>query len=70
MSIRVKNIAICPECGAEVRFRKSPYLHQSKLCVECGVELEVVNKNPLEVDVIYEDDDDEFELDNYDDDLY
>lgn len=68
MNIKSKNIAVCPECGAEVRFRKVPYLHQTKICVECGVELQVVNKNPIEVDVlfatdlVYEEDDD----DNYD----
>ncbi len=53
MNIKPKNIAMCPECGAEVRFRKVPYLHQTKICAECGVELKVTNKNPIEVDVVF-----------------
>ena len=70
MNMKPKNIAICPECGAEVRFRKVPYLHQAKTCPECSVELKVINKNPIEVDVVfasdlaYEEDDDFYNYDN------
>ncbi|MCA9979381.1 MAG: hypothetical protein KDD89_01050 [Anaerolineales bacterium] len=70
MNMKPKNIATCPECGADIRFRKVPYLHQTKTCPECNVELEVVNKNPIEVDVVfasdltYEEDDDFYDYDD------
>jgi lysine biosynthesis protein LysW len=47
MIIQAKNVALCPECGADIRFRKPPFVRQRKFCVECGTELEVVSKTPL-----------------------
>jgi hypothetical protein len=45
-----KNIAICPDCHGDVRFKRSPYVGQIATCRQCDAVLEVVNKAPLELD--------------------
>ena len=52
-----KNIAECPECGSEIRFRKAPYMGQVIVCGHCETELEVVSLNPVELDWAYESED-------------
>ena len=44
-----KNIGMCPECGAEVRFKKAPYLGQMLSCRRCDARLEVVQRSPVEL---------------------
>lgn len=76
MSRKAPKIAFCPACSAEVRFRKTPYMGQYKICADCDTELEVVNLSPIELDLLddyeaYEDDDafgDDYDSYNFDDD--
>ncbi|MCB0036250.1 MAG: hypothetical protein KDE51_19600 [Anaerolineales bacterium] len=77
MSRKAPKIAFCPACSAEVRFRKTPYMGQYKICADCDTELEVVNLSPIELELLdnyeaYEEDDEPFDDDydsyNYDDD--
>jgi alpha-aminoadipate carrier protein LysW len=46
-------MAYCPECEAVIDVEDDDIEEGQKLdCPECGAELEVVNTNPLELDVI------------------
>lgn len=44
-----KNISECPSCGAEIRFKKTPYLGQLVSCRRCDTRLEVVQRSPIEL---------------------
>lgn len=72
MSNSIKVISTCPDCNSEIRFRKAPHLGQLITCHNCQTSLEVVRRNPLELDWAFEDpfdeDDDEDEYDDWDDD--
>lgn len=43
--------ATCVECAGEVPFGNDVVLGEIAQCPDCGVELEVVSVNPLEVDL-------------------
>ncbi|MBZ5544680.1 MAG: hypothetical protein LAO07_13520 [Acidobacteriia bacterium] len=46
-------MAYCPECEATIDVEDDDIEEGQKLdCPECGAELEVVNTNPLQLDVI------------------
>ena len=52
-----KNIAWCPNCGGEIRFKKVPFIGQEMTCRQCNTNLVVVDKSPVELDwADYEDD--------------
>lgn len=75
MSNSIKVIGLCPDCNAEIRFRKSPHLGQLVTCHNCQTSLEVVRRDPLELDWAFDDpfdeDEDEYdELDEWDDEDY
>jgi lysine biosynthesis protein LysW len=59
MTAETKNIAECPDCGNEVRFKKNPFLGQVTTCRSCDALLEVVNRFPIELDWVDPDWDDE-----------
>jgi len=42
--------AICPECEAEIRM-ENVVLGEIAVCPDCGVDLEVISLNPLQVDL-------------------
>lgn len=68
MSNSIKVIGLCPDCNAEIRFRKSPHLGQLITCHNCQTSLEVVRREPLELDWAFDDPfDDEEEDEDYDD---
>lgn len=66
MSNSIKVISACPDCNAEIRFRKSPHLGQLVTCYNCQTSLEVVRRNPLELDWAFDGPFDEDE-DDYED---
>jgi alpha-aminoadipate carrier protein LysW len=46
-------MAYCPECEAAIDVEDDDVEEGQKLdCPECGAELEVVNTNPLELEVV------------------
>ena len=45
-------MAYCPECEAPIEVEDGIEEGQRVDCPECGAELEVVNTNPLELDVV------------------
>ncbi|MBI4461299.1 MAG: hypothetical protein HY653_00180, partial [Acidobacteria bacterium] len=55
-------MAHCPECGALLDI-ESDEVEEGEIltCPECDVELEVVNRNPLEFDVLDEEEEEEEE---------
>ena len=69
MSNSIKVIGVCPDCNAEIRFRKAPHLGQLVSCHNCQTSLEVVRRDPLELDWAFDDpfDDDEDDYDDFDD---
>jgi alpha-aminoadipate carrier protein LysW len=53
-------VANCPECGTPIDIDVDEVEEGEILsCPECHVELEVVNTNPLELDVISEEEEEE-----------
>lgn len=53
-------MAYCPECEATIDVEDGDLEEGQTLdCPECGAELEVVNTNPLELDVVSDEDEDE-----------
>jgi alpha-aminoadipate carrier protein LysW len=54
----------CPECDAEVHVDSDADKGDSVLCEECGIELEVVGLDPLELDIAEEEDLDDDEDDD------
>ena len=50
MTHATKNIGECPDCGSEVRFKKTPYVGQLITCRTCNTLIEVVERFPLELD--------------------
>ena len=60
-------MAQCPECEAVIDVDPEELEEgQAVSCPECGVDLEVVNTNPLEFDLA--DGDEDYEEDDYDED--
>jgi alpha-aminoadipate carrier protein LysW len=55
-------MARCPECEAEIDVGDSDLEEGQTLdCPECGRELEVVNTNPMELDVVASEEEEEEE---------
>jgi alpha-aminoadipate/glutamate carrier protein LysW len=51
-------MAICPECEAPIDIEEDEVEEGQTLdCPECGAELEVVSTNPVELDLIEEEED-------------
>lgn len=59
-------MALCPECDATIDIEDDEVEEGQTLdCPECGVELEVVSTNPVELNAIAEEDDEEEEEENW-----
>jgi alpha-aminoadipate carrier protein LysW len=55
-------MAHCPECEAKIDFEDEGVEEGQTLdCPECGAELEVVNTNPVELDVVSNEEEEEEE---------
>jgi alpha-aminoadipate carrier protein LysW len=52
------NTAECPECGGAISFQSAPIRGEIISCPDCGAELEVVNENPLELDLAPQEEED------------
>ena len=56
----------CPECEAEVHVDTDVDKGETVDCDECGVHLEIVGLDPVELDIVEEvDDDDDDDEDEY-----
>jgi len=54
-------MAICPECDAQIDVETDVEEGQTLDCPECGSELEVVNTNPVELDLVSTEEEEEEE---------
>ena len=55
-------MAVCPECETVIDVDQDDIEEGQKLdCPECGAELEVVNTNPLELDLVVGEEEEEEE---------
>ena len=52
-------MARCPECEATIEVEDDVEEGQTMDCPECGVELEVVNTNPIEFEIISQEEEEE-----------
>ena len=52
---------ICPECDADVHVDLDADKGDTISCEECGTELEVVGLDPVELDIVEEEDSDDDE---------
>ena len=48
-------IAVCPECQAEIHVDEDIDKGETLNCEECDARLEVVGLDPIELDLLYED---------------
>jgi alpha-aminoadipate carrier protein LysW len=55
----------CPECEADVHVETDVDKGEIVECEECGIQLEVVGLDPVELDIVEEEDDDDDEEDEY-----
>ena len=64
-------LAECPSCGASVKVTSSVKLGEIIKCTLCKTDLEVIWLDPLELDLVYEPDEelDDFDYDDSDDDF-
>ena len=62
-------MAICPECGFEIDVDEYDVDRGDTLeCDNCGVTLEIVGLNPIELEVASDDEDEEDDKDDLDED--
>jgi lysine biosynthesis protein LysW len=52
-----QEVATCPDCGLKVPLEGQIWLGREVTCPHCEAELEVVETVPVELDWLYEDDD-------------
>ena len=57
--------ALCVECDAELNVGPRARVGQHAICPNCGIELEVISVNPMEVDIAYDDGEEWDDLDGY-----
>jgi len=57
-------LAVCPECEAEIHVEEDLDKGDSLRCIECESRLEVVGLDPVELDLVVEDADDDFDDDD------
>ncbi|HQE93690.1 MAG TPA: hypothetical protein PLH19_12885 [Anaerolineae bacterium] len=61
-------MARCPECNAKLVVAPDLERWDRIFCEACGVELEVVDVNPLELEAVYDFEDDDNTLDELEED--
>ena len=58
-------IGTCPECEADVHVDTDADKGETVQCEDCGVQLEVVGLDPVELDIVEEDLDEDEDDDEY-----
>lgn len=59
------NTGICPDCDAEIEVSSDTEIGELVTCDDCGVRLEVIETDPLEFDIVPEDEEEEEEEDEW-----
>ena len=53
-------LAVCPECEAEIHVDEEIDKGEKMHCEECDAQLEVVGLDPIELDVVYGEEEEDF----------
>ena len=59
-------VALCPECQADVHVDADADKGNIIACEECGVDLELVGLDPYELDIVEEEDYDDYDEEDED----
>ncbi|MBL7202012.1 MAG: lysine biosynthesis protein LysW [Anaerolineae bacterium] len=59
------SIARCPDCGEKIKMEGLVRIGTQVVCPECDAELEVVETQPITLDWVYEDEDEEEDTDDW-----
>ena len=62
--------AYCPDCDGKITFDSNPKVGTKLVCPHCDAELEVIDVNPVELDWVYEESDEDWDDEDEDDDDY
>ena len=57
--------AYCPDCDGKIVFNAEPRVGTRLTCPHCDAELEVIDINPVELDWVYEESDEDWDDDDY-----
>jgi peptide subunit release factor 1 (eRF1) len=65
MKTRKKRTSRCPSCGEMISVGERPKIGQYLLCSICDEKVEVVNLDPIILDLIYVQDENGYTIDEY-----
>jgi lysine biosynthesis protein LysW len=60
----------CPNCEDSINFSNQPRIGQKLTCPHCGEVLEVLDLDPIELDFVYEEYEDDYGDQDYGDEEY
>jgi lysine biosynthesis protein LysW len=65
MNVKRKKISRCPSCGEKISIGERPKVGQYLLCSICDEKLEIVNLDPIVLDLLFDSNESEFNIDEY-----
>lgn len=65
MRVIKKRTSRCPSCGEKISVGDRPKIGQYLLCSICDEKVEIVNLDPIILDLLYVADDNEYRFDEY-----
>ena len=65
MKVNRKRISRCPACDEKIFIGERPKVGQYLLCSICDEKLEIVNLDPIQLDLIFDANDSESNIDEY-----
>lgn len=60
-----KKTSRCPSCGEKIFVGEYPKIGQYLLCSNCDEKVEIINLNPVVLDLLYIPNDDEYSIEEY-----
>jgi lysine biosynthesis protein LysW len=55
--------AYCPDCDGRIVLNTTPRIGKRLVCPHCDAELEIIDLDPIELDWVYEESDDDWDDD-------
>jgi hypothetical protein len=65
-----KNLATCPQCNKKIQIIKKVWVGDRLTCGSCGMEFQVIGLNPIEIDLPYDDTDENLMDDDFGESYY